>query len=341
MLAQHKALGRAIPGIVEAHLTQYTHLGDGSTKTDNLIYNPALGELETDGRYSGKFDDRWAFTSRSTPLNYGSAAGLAAASRALKGYNDALAQECLETAKRVWKQERAQEPVIFDHGNTTGGPLEVEEIKAAVELLIATGESQYADRIREYWPEIEKNFERHAIPVLKALPHLGDDFKRRLQNVVAQYRQNQNEQLQENPFGVRITEFGWAGNGAVMHQAIVNYYLHRRFPEIIDQESVFRGLNYLFGTHPDSDISFVSGVGAKSKKVAYGMNRADFSFIAGGIVPGVLILKPDFPENKENWPFFWGQNEYVVNTAASYIFLSLAVNDLLTGSNEEEKPQVE
>jgi len=63
--------------------------------------------------------------------------------------------------------------------------------------------------------------------------------------------------------------------------------------------------------------------------VAYGNNRADFSFIAGGIVPGVLILKPDFPENKEDWPFLWGENEYVVNVGASYIYLVNAVNDLL------------
>jgi endoglucanase len=47
--------------------------------------------------------------------------------------------------------------------------------------------------------------------------------------------------------------------------------------------------------------------------VAYGSHRADFSFIAGGIVPGVLILKPDFPENKEDRPFLWGENEYVIN----------------------------
>jgi hypothetical protein len=59
------------------------------------------------------------------------------------------------------------------------------------------------------------------------------------------------------------------------------------------------------------------------------MNRADFSFISGGIVPGILILKPDYPENHEDWPFFWGENEYVVNLAASYIFLVNAAEDVL------------
>jgi endoglucanase len=88
-------------------------------------------------------------------------------------------------------------------------------------------------------------------------------------------------------------------------------------------------LNYLFGCHPGNDISLVSAVGTQSKEVAYGNNRADYSFIAGGIVPGMLILPPDLPENKEDWPFIWGENEYVIGLGASYIFLVHAVNDLL------------
>ena len=87
--------------------------------------------------------------------------------------------------------------------------------------------------------------------------------------------------------------------------------------------------NYIYGCHPGSDISFVSAVGTHSKPIAYGNNRADFTFIAGGVVPGVLVVKPDFPENKEDWPFLWGENEYVISAGASYIFLVNAVNDLL------------
>src|SRR3546814_1858748 len=65
-----------------------------------------------------------------------------------------------------------------------------------------------------------------------------------------------------------------------------------------------------------------------SKEVAYGNNRADFSFIAGGVVPGALIIKPDFPENHEDWSFFWGENEYVVPEASPFIELANAANDL-------------
>jgi hypothetical protein len=39
---------------------------------------------------------------------------------------------------------------------------------------------------------------------------------------------------------------------------------------------------------------------------------------------------PDFPENMDDWPFLWGENEYVIDTCASYIFLADAVQDLLT-----------
>ena len=102
LLAQYKAVGHAIPGIIVPDLSQYTHLGDGLTMTDNLIYDAAMSDTESDGTRSGVFDDRWAFTSKSTPLNYGSMAALAAASRAMADYNPALAAECRDTAIAAW-----------------------------------------------------------------------------------------------------------------------------------------------------------------------------------------------------------------------------------------------
>jgi hypothetical protein len=66
----------------------------------------------------------------------------------------------------------------------------------------------------------------------------------------------------------------------------------------------------------------------------YGSNRADFSFIAGGVVPGVLLLKPDFLENKEDWPFLWGENECVIDICADYIFLANAVGALVDSDKQ-------
>ena len=137
ILAQYKAVGHALNGIIEPTL-RYTHLGDVASQTDGKIYSDKMGPLESDGIHSGVPDDRWAFTTRSTPLEYDVAAALAAASRVLRGYNDQLADECLKTAIRVWDDEHKHAPNIFHSFNTTGGDLESEEIKAAVELLITT-----------------------------------------------------------------------------------------------------------------------------------------------------------------------------------------------------------
>ncbi len=331
LVAQFRAVGHAIPGIVESDLTQYTHLGDGLTKTDNLVHDPALGEFESVGERSGIFDDRWAFTSRSSALNFGSMAALAAASRALERFDPELAEEALAIAIAAWDEEQAlDQPYTFSHGNTTGGALPAEELKAALELLVSTGERKYADRFEALLPEIGKNFGQHAILAVRALPYLDEEYAAAVRRFAQEYRATLDGLAETNPWGVLITEGGWAGNGAVVGMATANYYLHVAYPDIFGKEDVFRGLNYLLGAHPYSNLSFVSGAGAQSKQVAYGMNRADFSFIPGGVVPGVLVLKPDFPENKEDWPFLWGENEYVISLGASYLLLANAARDLVS-----------
>ncbi|WP_202840009.1 glycoside hydrolase family 9 protein [Luteimonas saliphila] len=322
LIAQHRVFGHAIPGIVEPDLGQYTHLGDAVTKTDGKVDDPNDPDSPN--------DDRLAFTTNTTALNFGSAAALAAAGRALRGYDDALAEECLATAKKVWEFERSREPNLFRVGNTTGGDPEDEELRAAVQLLLSTGEAKYAERIEALWPAIDARFGFNAAYAVAALPNMGEAFRAKLRARAEAFKAERAQMVAENPYGVLITRGGWAGNGAVMGMATTNYRLHKAFPDLFDIEPTLQGLNYLYGTHPDSNISFVSAVGAKSKQVAYGMNRADFSFIAGGIVPGVLVLKPDFPENKEDWPFLWGQNEYVINMGASYIYLVHAAQDLLS-----------
>ena len=329
LLAQFKSVGHAINGIISAHLSQYTHLGDGSTMTDNLIYNPKLDSLQSDGFTSGTFDDRWAFTSKSSALNYGSIAALAASSRALKGYNNKLADDCLATAKKIWDEEQSHKPDLFRHGNTTGGPLESEKFKAAVELLITTKEAKYAEAVRSMLPSIEKRFFFYAGLAVQAVPYMDEAYSKKIKELVINYEDAMKRFGGQNPFGVFISTGGWAGDGQVINLAMTNYILYKAYPNIIDPESVYQGLNYIYGCHPGSNISFVSDVGTVSKRIAYGNNRADFTFIAGGIAPGVLILKPDFPENKEDWPFLWGENEYVVNLAPSYIYLVNAVNKML------------
>lgn len=331
LVAQFDAVGHAINGIVEPDVAEYPHLGDAVTKTDGLIYDRSLGRDEVKDGRSGMPDDRWAFTNTTSALNYGSIAALAAASRALKGFDDPLADKSLGIARKVWAEEHSHAPNLYHHGNTTGGDLVEEELSAAVELLITTKDPQYARRIDALWPEVSKTFAANAATLAKALPLMPKAFKGKVRPAVVAWKAEADKLASANPFGVPITEGGWAGGGTVVEYGLTAAALNHEFPDIVNPDAVYQALDYMYGTHPGSNVSFVSGVGTVSKEVAYGNNRADFSFIAGGVVPGVLILKPDFPENKEDWPFFWGENEYVINVGAAYI-------ELVNEANARLKP---
>src|ERR1700761_2277356 len=107
ILAQYHNIGHAIRGTHEPDLRQYTHLGDGASKTDGRIYDPKLGRNETKGDYSGKPDDRWIFTTNNPFFQWNAIAALAAAADTLKGWDDALAKDCLDTAVKAWNEEKA------------------------------------------------------------------------------------------------------------------------------------------------------------------------------------------------------------------------------------------
>jgi hypothetical protein len=334
LAAQVKSIGYAIPGINESHLYQYRHLGDAVTKTDNLVYNPRLDSLQTDGRTSGTFDDRWAFTNRSAYLNYNTAISLAAAARVLKGYNSAFAAECLGIAQFIWKDEHSRpaedeqnQPFFVRRFGVQA------ELLAALELWRTTGDSACRARMDEILPALEEDVEQNLFLLARIAPYAGGDrLKAKLQPAVKAYGERLAAADSISPFGVAVSPSGWAGNGGIISMANSNYRLHRMFPGLINPEYIYRALHYLYGCHPAHSLSFVSGVGAQPKKTAYGSNRADFSFIPGGIVPGVRILKPDFPENRDDYPFHWSENEYVIPLAPDYIYLVNAVNSLLNGN---------
>ncbi|MDR2292787.1 MAG: glycoside hydrolase family 9 protein [Prevotellaceae bacterium] len=330
LAAQVRSVGYAIAGINESHLYQYRHLGDALTKTDNMVYNPRLDSLQTDGRTSGTPDDRWAFTNRSAYLNYNTAISLAAAARVLKGYNDAFAAECLDVAQYIWKDEhsRPKEDEQNQPFFIRGFGIQT-ELLAAVELWRTTGNAEYKARIDEILPELEENIEQNMFILAQIAPYMGDDLKAKLQPAIKVYGERLAAVDSVSPFGVMISPSGWAANGNIISMANFNYRLHLMFPDEINPEYIYRALNYLYGCHPAHNLSFVSGVGAQPKKIAYGNNRADFSFIPGGIVPGIRILNPDYPENRDDYPFHWSENEYVIPLAPNYIYLVNAANRLL------------
>lgn len=317
LAAQVNAIGYAIPGINESHLYQYRHLGDAVTKTDGT---------------AGNADDRMAFTNRTPALNYGTAAALAASARVLPALNPSLASEALRIAEFIWKDEHNRKAGKEEESPTPFNrfqQLTASECHAAFELWRATGNAMYKARVDELLPELTKQFNRNAALIVRLTPFMGDALKQQVKPQIEAYIAQQTKLETLNPFGIGISLNSWAGNAMILRNGIINYQILKLFPELGSPELVFRNLNYIYGCHPYHNRSFVSRVGAQPKRVAYGNNRADHSFIPGGIVPGIRLLKPDFPENRDDYQFHWSENEYVIPLAPDYIYLVHAVNRLL------------
>jgi hypothetical protein len=284
-----------------------------------------MGTLESDGIHSGLADDRWAFTTHTTALSYDAVGGLAAASRLLRGFDDKTADECLQTAIKVWDEEHKQPPATFQYFNTTGSNLQHAEVEAAVELLIATkGAEPYRQALKKLLPVIRDQFAFLGGTAARAIPRMDEEFKRNVEDALSAYKPKLQAILSQSPYGVPISTGTWGGSGTVTRFGTEMYFLHRAFPETIGPEYTLHALDYVLGRHPASNVSYVSAVGTQSKLIAYGNNRADYTFIPGGMIPGVTIIQPDYPELKEGWPFLWYENEYVVDAVSSFILAANA-----------------
>jgi hypothetical protein len=347
----YHAMGRLYRGIQDASLRQYTHLGDAHDMTDNKIFHdadglainvlakaavaglqaePATGlpPLGTDG----SADDRWVFTEENPMHELGAASALAAASRALRGYNDPLADDCLRIAKELWANTKAERFPLL-------------RVEPAIELLQATGERQYADAILGLADELTSTKVRPAgrfrmdpaVPAAlgaRSLMLIHDPaYREKVMTALRAYRKQLDELEAETPYGLPYKPQIWGAGWQIERFGVQQFWLHAAAPDLFPASAVLRALDFVLGCHPGANnASFVSGVGAKSMIPAYGANRADWSYIPGGIASGTALIRPDFAELLE-WPFLWQQGEYCLGYPTSdYVFLVLAANRMMNGS---------
>lgn len=310
VVRSYQALGRLYRGIICNSLRQYAMLGDAAAMTDGV---------------AGNSDDRWIFTEENPMRALSTAAQLAGAARVLRGFNDALSQECLDIAQDIYLNTEVS-------GFLTGIKLQV-----AVELYLATGEQEYIDFILSQQQLITNNIARTGWFTARIAKQLESKKDKRSRQFVAAYRAalvNYKTQLDkqsaETPYGVPYRPSIWGAGWDIQRFGFEYYFLTSAYPEIFPKETVYNALNFVLGCHPGSNtVSFASGVGARSATVAYGMNRADWSYIPGGVVSGTALIRPDFPELLE-FPFLWQQTEYVLGGGSShYMFLVLAANQKL------------
>jgi endoglucanase len=369
ILAQFHNIGHAIRGTHEPDLRQYTHLGDAASKTDGRIYDPKLGPNETKGDYSGKPDDRWIFTTNNPYFQWNAIAALAAAADTLKGWDDALAKDCLETAIKAWKDAKDNPtqyptgggPVVeapaaasgsgvlaasqgVVSGAQTPAPVASDrrgsgvglDWAAALELTIATnGAEPYKSRLKELLPQMipPQEMDRHGWTAVRALPYLDTGAKNQLREAAKTYMSGLDKRLDATPFGVPPSLSTWGGSGAVVDMAIRMYFLHKTFPDLVSPEYTLRAVNYILGTHPVSSTSYVAGVGVVSKTMTYSNNRADNAYIPGAVIPGYIIIKPDFPECIDDFGFLWFEDEAVVAGSASWVVAGNAANAIIKESS--------
>ena len=135
----------------------------------------------------------------------------------------------------------------------------------------------------------------------------------------------------ESPYGVPYKPNIWGAGWTIQDFGVKQYFFNKAWPEHTSADFYLNALNFVLGVHPGENTqSFASGVGANSAIVAYGVNRADWSYIPGGVISGTALIRPDLPELKV-WPFFWQQGEYVMGGGATnFMFLALAARDVFS-----------
>ncbi len=300
----YRALGRLYRGIICNDLRQYVMLGDAAAMTDNVM---------------GNHDDRWVFTEDNPARELSTAAHLAATARVLKEFNDTLSVQSLQAARELFEVTR-----VTDQAKAA-------RIQAAVELLITTGEKQYKDYLLSEKDYIVKNISRIGWFFGRAEKIINDKkLSKAVRDALTGFREELRKQGEETPYGIPYRPHIWGAGWDIQSFGYRHYFLHQSYPEIFGDEFIYNALNFVLGCHPGLNTeSFASGVGTKSALVGYGLNRADWSYIPGGVVSGTALIRPDFPELLV-FPYLWQQVEYVMGGGSShYMFLVLAAQQLL------------
>jgi hypothetical protein len=298
----YRALGRLYRGIIENDLRQYVLLGDSAAITDGI---------------KGDADDRWVFTEDNPPRELTTAAHLAAASRALKGFNDTLSTQALQTACELYKV-------------TDGtGRARTAKIHAAVELFLTTNDQEYKDFLLSEAEFIVDSFDKVGWFIARVEKLINDDFTRKIRQALPAIKEQFVKHSAETPYGIPYHPHVWGAGWGIQALGFEYYFLYKAYPDIFDPEIILNALNFILGCHPGSNTaSFASGVGAKSATIGYGLNRADWSYIPGGVISGTALIHPDFPELLE-FPYLWQQMEYVLGGGSShFMFLALAAQQI-------------
>ncbi len=319
ILGGYKGLGRFYRGMISPTRKQYSLTGDASSQTDNLFYSRDLPEGGKTAYQSSVMDDNWVFTEDDAGHEFIGVATLAAASRVLKSWRPEMAAECIKAAEELYTVSAKKAMVD-------------ERIAAAAELFTTTGNKKYLDAITSQKDYIISHMPGTAWAVGMIYKNITDTrFRQDMDKAATDYAARIEKENSGTPFGVPYKPDVWGDGWDIQSIGVKHYFLVMGFQGIFKPDRIFNALQFVLGCHPGiNTASFASGVGVKSLTAAYGVNRADLSYIPGGVASGTAIIRPDLPELKDNWSFLWQQTEYVMGGGETdFMFLVLATNQLL------------
>lgn len=341
LVAQAEQIGHMASTLSNSVLDNYHHLGDAASITDGLHYDPSLKpyEVSADGKRSGTPDDMWAFTTRSPQLDLRAATMFAAASHALKGYNDELAARALTQSKRLMQEateliaQRAaarsrqadmdfswldgtEQTSIANPRRLSGNKPDKKRQKLmersrknreqlgdmATNLMLygATQEKQYLDNFeQQIWDALELRLSGNMQTALDAIPYMDEAYKQKLRPYVEQYKAYIQDFDKQNPYGVPIGLGNWAGVNMVLNFGITVNYAHLYFPDIVAKDEIYRVANWLYGCHPYHNYSFVAAVGAARPKAVFYGNNRADFSFIPGNVAPGLLFRK--PDHFENF----------------------------------------
>jgi endoglucanase len=295
------------------------------------------------------------------------AAVMAQAARIFKKYASelpGLADSCGRAATQAWQWAEQYPDSVYDQDAlnkryspaiTTGAYgdkfFNDERFWAASELLITTGDAQYAGTVRRYygisvslpsWAYVammgDYSLLRHAAEAPAAFRPLLDSVKQGLLIMANDYVKKLSGTAFHTVMGESTADFVWGSNSVAANEGmlLINAYLLQHNPAYLD--AALTNLDYILGRNA-TGYCFVTGLGVHSPmhphhrpSIADGVAAPIPGLLAGGANPGMQdhqvygFREPEtaYLDNDQAY----ASNEIAINWNAPLVYLAGAVEAL-------------
>ena len=283
---------------------------------DGMVYHK-LTTLQFPGDVMPAQDkDKLYVIGKGTAASFDFAGVMAAAYRVYKPFDEAYATKCLEAAKKAYAWGMQNPKVMFTNpmgvgtGTYSDGKLDDEQVFAAMELFISTGDASYKPTLNANeaniipaWPEM------YGLAVYGAASHPTEagaeaaTAKTMLNDFAKEYAF-----VATKGFGVVMSneDFVWGSNAVAGNQGVFLLYAYYVTGEQKYYEAAKKVMDYLLGKNP-LDMSFVTGFGTKSPLLPH--HRPSTADNVEPPVPGMVVGGPQ-PGGEDIGTKTWECKEY-------------------------------